>query len=225
MNIQDALQTKQISKVNELDESLLHSTFADEEDLNKDSINTRDAQAYESRIADAMTKLLKDAELNENVRFSGKVSPRGPFGSLYFFVCKGPRKCIHGHRHNGSNNFTLIKRGWVVLYRCFGLECSEKPLIELGSLSLIDSLLDANPTKLHPIFDHSVFPDNRRLLTKFEHQSYVNIIKRNVMQRYRGMAAISSSIYAVDGRILAEGKKFRYWNGRRWLSDGSFHVQ
>jgi hypothetical protein len=70
-----------------------------------------------------------------------------------------------------------------------------------------------------------VFPDNRRLLTEFEHQSYVDIIKRNVMQRYRGMAAIFSSIYAVDGRILAEGKSFRYWNGRRWLSDGSFHVQ
>jgi hypothetical protein len=39
------------------------------------------------------------------------------------------------------------------------------------------------------------------------------------------MAAIFSVIYAVDGRILAEGKPFQYWNARRWLSDGSYHVQ
>lgn len=224
-NTHDALRTKQISEVNEHDESLLHSSFADEENLNKDSINTRDAQAYETRIADAMKKLLRDAGLDQNVRFSGKVSSRGPFGSLYSFVCNGPRKCIHNYHHNGSNNFTLIKRGWEVLYRCFGLECSEKPLVELGNLSLTESLLDANSTKLHPTYDHSVFPDNRKLLSQEECQCYVDLIRRNVMQRYRGVAAIFSSIYAIDGRILAEGKGFRYWNGRGWLSDRSFHVQ
>jgi hypothetical protein len=63
------------------------------------------------------------------------------------------------------------------------------------------------------------------MLSEIEHQCYVDIIKRNVMQRYRGMAAIFSAIYAVDGRILAKCKNLRYWNGQRWLSDGSFHVQ
>jgi hypothetical protein len=158
--------------------------FADEGDLNKDSTNTRDANAYEDRIADAMMKLLRDAGLDENVHFSGKVSPRGPFGSLYSFVCTGPRKCIHGHCHNGSNNLPLIKRGWVMLYRCFGSECSEKPLVEVGTLSLADSLLDANSTKLHPTFDHSVFPDNCKMLSEIERQSYVDLFKCNVMQRY-----------------------------------------
>jgi hypothetical protein len=225
INTQGAFQALQSSELEKHDELLLHSSFEDEADLNKDSINTRDARAYEKTIADAMMKLLRDAGLDENVQFSGKVSTRGPFGSLYSFVCKGPRMCIHGHCHNGSNNLTLIKRGWVVLYRCFGSECSEKPLVEVGTLSLADSLLDANPTKLHPTFDHLVFPNNCKVLSEIERQYYVDLIKRNVMQRYRGMAAIFSAIYAVDGRILAEGKSFRYWNSRRWLSDGSYHVQ
>jgi hypothetical protein len=134
INTQGAFQAGQSLELNKHNESLLHSSFA-EGDLNKDSTNTRDANTYEERIADAMMKLLRDAGLDENVHFSGKVSTRGPFGSLYSFVCKGPRKCIHGHCHNGSNNLTLIKRGWVVLYRCFGSECSEKPLVEVGTLS------------------------------------------------------------------------------------------
>jgi hypothetical protein len=207
INTQGAFQAMQSSKLEKHDELLLHSSFADEADLNKDSINTRDARAYEKKIADAMMKLLSDAGLDENVQFFGKVSSRGPFGSLYSFVCKDPRMCIHGHCHNGSNNLTLIKRGWVVLYRCFGSECSEKPLVEVGTLSLADSLLDANPTKLHPTFDHSVFPNNCKVLSEIERQYSVDLIKRNVMQRYRGMAAIFSAIYAVDGHILAEGKK------------------
>jgi hypothetical protein len=56
INAHDALRAKQISEIDEHDKSLLLSSFADEEDLNKDSINTREAQSYETRIADAMTK-------------------------------------------------------------------------------------------------------------------------------------------------------------------------
>jgi hypothetical protein len=216
----------QAGRSSEHDESFLRSQpFPEEGDLSKDPMNTRDAHAYEDKIADAMIKLLKNAGLDENVRFSGKVSSRGPFDDLYSFICKGPQKCIHNHQHNGSNNFTLIKRGWVVLYRCFQLECSKKPLVELGNLSLTESLLDANPIKLQPTYDHSVFPDNRSLFSEHECQCYVDLIKNNVMQRYRGMAAIFSSIYALDCRILAEGKLFRYWYGRRWLPNRSFYVQ
>jgi hypothetical protein len=221
-----AVQSIRCSSLVEDGNMLLQPSVANDGDLNENSLDTRDAQACEHTIAAAMMKLLKNTGLDENVSFSGKVSSHGPLGSLYSFICKGPRRCIHGHRHNGSNNLTLAKRGWVVLYRCFGgVDCSERPLVELENLSLTESLLDANSTKLHPTFDRSVFPDNCKLLSGQECQYYVDLIKRNVMQRYRGMAAIFSAIYAIDGRILAEGKNFRYWNARRWLSDGSFHVQ
>ena len=222
---QNAVQSILYSSLVEDGNMLLQPSVEKDGDSADDSLEIRDAQACEHKIAAAMMKLLKNAGLDENVSFSGKVSSRGPLGSFYSFICKGPRRCIHGHRHNGSNNFTLIKRGWVVLYRDFGVECSKKPLVELGNLSLTESLLDANPTKLHPTFDRSVFPDNCELLSEPERRYYVDLIKRNVMQRYRGLAAIFSAIYAIDGRILAEGKNFRYWNARSWLSDGSFHVQ
>jgi hypothetical protein len=32
-------------------------------------------------------------------------------------------------------------------------------------------------------------------------------------------------MYLVDGRIIAEGKTFQYWNGCRWIIDNSFHIQ
>jgi hypothetical protein len=89
VNTQDAFSAGQSSELNKHNESLLHSSFADKRNLNEDSINTQDAKAYGVRIADAMMKLLKNSGLDENVRFSGKVFPRGPFGSLCSFVCKG----------------------------------------------------------------------------------------------------------------------------------------
>jgi phage/plasmid-associated DNA primase len=193
--------------------------------IDESSLEPRDADEAETKIADGMMKLLRNDGLDSNVRFSGKVTPRGPEGSFYSFICDGPRKCIHGHRHSGSNNFTLIKRGWTVMYRCFGTECSAKPLKELGSLGLAVSLLDANAAKLHPTHDKTMFPANRAALSETESQAHLELIKRNVTQKYRGMAAIFSGMYLIDGRIIAEGKGYQYWNGKRWIRDQAYHVQ
>lgn len=208
-----------------LDEGLGATGDFDEPCVNESSATPRDAQPAESKIADGMMKLLQNDELDSNVRFSGKVTPRGPDGTFYSFICDGPRKCIHGRRHHGSNNFTLIKRGWTVMYRCFGTECSAKPLKELGSLGLAVSLLDANAAKLHPTYDRTMFPANRAALSETELRAHLELIKRNVTQRYRGLAAIFASMYLIDGRIIAEGKNFHYWNSRRWIEDNAYHVQ
>lgn len=194
--------------------------------MKEDTKVLHETQSIEhDRIVDAMMTLLRDNGLNTNVRFSGNVTSRGPYGMLYSFICDGPRKCIHGHRHDGSNNLTLVKRGWTVFYRCFGTECTEKPLALLGNIPLPVSLLDANHVRLHPMHNWSTFPNNMRTLSDVAVEAHINLIRRNVTQRYRGMAAIVSDVYLVDGRIIAEGKTFQYWNGWRWIIDNAFHVQ
>jgi hypothetical protein len=97
--------------------------------------------------------------------------------------------------------------------------------MELGNIGLSVFLLDANPLRLHPTHDRSTFPNNIRTLSDSAVEAHLNLMKRNVTQRYRGMAAIFSAIYLVDGRIIAEAKSFQYWNGCRWIIDNAYHVQ
>jgi P4 family phage/plasmid primase-like protien len=202
------------------------STVKETMQMEVDTDDTHNRQAIEhKKIADAMMQLLQDAGLGTEVCFSGNVTSRGSYGMLYSFICHGPRTCIHGHQHTGSNNLTLVKRGWTVFYRCFGSECNEKPLTELGNIPIPVSLLDANPVRLHPTHDWSTFPNNIRTMSQDDVEAHMNLIRRNVTQRYRGMAAIFSAMYLVDGRIIAEGKCFHYWNGRRWIIDNAFHIQ
>ncbi|GAQ92722.1 hypothetical protein KFL_011090010 [Klebsormidium nitens] len=80
--------------------------------------------------------------------------------------------------------------------------------------------------KLHPTHDRTMFPANCGAgLSKSELQAHLNLIRRNVTQRYRGMAGIFSAMHLIDGRILAQEKTFQYWTGRRWITDNAFHVQ
>jgi hypothetical protein len=85
--------------------------------------------------------------------------------------------------------------------------------VYLGSLSLADALFDANPARLHPTFDKTVFPDNNQELSDSIIRVHLDLVERNIMDRYRGLATIFSTLYLIDGRILDEKKSFLYWNG------------
>jgi hypothetical protein len=99
------------------DQNMFKIDSCDDENEEDEPMSMSKAKSSERKIAEAMMTLLRNRELHENVRFSGNISSHGPEGTFYSFICEGPRRCIHGHQHNGSNNLTLIKKGWIILYR------------------------------------------------------------------------------------------------------------
>ncbi|GAQ91602.1 hypothetical protein KFL_008160020 [Klebsormidium nitens] len=79
--------------------------------------------------------------------------PHGLYGTYFCYRTRGPRTCYLGHRHTGSNNFNLLKRGRNVYYRCHGQDCSHRPPKKLGVLSLKAALQDATTQPVHHFDD------------------------------------------------------------------------
>jgi hypothetical protein len=213
---------------NDVSKKLTATSFIDELEPTESSLNDDTLQDSEVvkpchlAIAQGMVVLLKSKGLEGE--FTKIVRDFGPTGRLYGFTSHGKtRTCIHGHNHNGSNNFTLIKKGWQVTYRCFGDECSTKPNALLGNLPLEISLLDASRQCVHGEHDHQSSPQTLNLST-INTERWVRFLAPRMGTQNVGLGEIFSRIYLLEGRILCQGKNTRYWNGSRWILDDSKHI-
>ncbi|GAQ91764.1 hypothetical protein KFL_008480050 [Klebsormidium nitens] len=148
----------------------------------------------------------------------------GPYGTFYCFRVQGPRTCFFGQAHDGSNNYSVLKRGKKLLYRCHGATCSRERVRSLGDLSLEAALSDAGSEPVDESADDTVF--NFRDMSTDEQTLLLKLVADNIPENYTGLGRIFGYIYAKEGRILVtDAKKYFYvWAGQRWVRDDGNRV-
>jgi hypothetical protein len=175
-----------------------------------------------------LSKMLKEA--GDSSSMYASALPHGLYGTYYCYRTHGPRRCLFGHMHSGSNNFNLLKRGRVVSYRCHGVECSHKPAKVLGVLdNLKAALQDASSRPVDQHNDMQAITQSTKGSQAVQDLLLKIAIKHAATQAYANLGRLYAYLYMIEGRILATSNEteksreqlFFVWNGTSWVQDTS----